>query len=474
MNIHPIAVAMSAMAFLSSFATAANPPYSDPAYGGLGDGIARVRINTGDGAGDAATAASAMIDGRIVLGGVTGTANQAGSRRLAFARLTQNGDSDPSFGPAGSGRIVLPLGDIDSLLGVEATAGGPLLFLAATAQNTVLVGKIDQQGGFVSSFGQNGVRSIAAARFIENGTIFRPLNLKVLSDGAILVVGIAMSNTSVCAAIARLTADGAFDAGFAGGGTLCLAPPRDLPPYALGADAVELADGHLLVSGSAYRTGGAGRDMFVARLAASGAIDAGFGVDGNGFAFVGFDQGGSLDDSARGIAVDSRGRIVIAGGVASDVSANDIDIGVARLFGDGRIDLSFGVEGKFVIGDWELDAGQQGATDVRILAGDRILVGGWSQGEERVSIALMLAEGGYRDEYFGEFGLFRQAASTAPEGTIVIPQVHNLLLAGDHLHFFGSIPVGPPLPDFSRNHAFAVARYVMPLFADGFDIVIKP
>lgn len=461
--------AAAAFAFSATLASAPHPPRADLPYGNRGDGIARLRIGTAEGASDAATAGSAMPDGRLVLGGVTGIANQPDTRQLAFARLTALGGSDPSFGPAGSGRIVLPLADVDTLVGVEATAGGPLLFLATTAQNTAVVGKLHENGGFVSSFGRNGLSALGPDLFFADATLFRPLRMVRLSDGGLLVIGSAMSSTSVCAAIARLTEGGSLDARFAGDGALCIAPPRDPSPYALGADAVELADGRLLVAGSAPHANGAGRDMFVARVGASGELDTTFGTDGNGFAFVGFDQGGSLDDSAQAIAVDARGRIVVAGGIASDAAANDQDIGVARLRDDGRIDSAFAVEGRYSLGDWPLGAGQQGASDVRILPGERILVGGWTQGQARVGIAVMLTEGGYQDEFFGESGIVRQAATTDPEDAVVAPAPHALLWSGDHLYFLGSIAVGPPAPDSAWRHAFAAARFVLPLFVDGFD-----
>ncbi|HEY6942133.1 hypothetical protein [Dokdonella sp.] len=458
----------------SAFGTAATPPHPDPAYGGLGDGIARMRIDHDDGAKDAAATAVGMPDGRLLLGGVTSN-GLAAERRFAVAMFTADGSPDTSFGPEGSGRFVMGLGDASDLVGIAAVDDGNLLVLGSTLRNEGVLAKLDRRGAYAAGFGDAGLRVLKAETFLDGGTIFRPMRLLPLRDSGILVVGYAMSNTSACTGVARLTADGAFDESFAGDGAICIAPARRTAAdavFAFGNNAYERDDGSVLIVGSAHHATSADLDMFVAHVEEGGSLDVAFGAEGTGFAFANFGSGDS--GYAHGIDVDSLGRIVIAGPVSPPSSNIDVHLGIARMHADGRLDTAFAVDGRREIDDAVLGAGSQAALDVRIVDGDRVLIGGWAAEEERVAMTVMLRADGLLDDAYGQNGIFRQAVATAPEDGIVSPAPHSLLLAGDYLYFFGSIPVGAPLPDVSRNTAFAATRYVLPLFNDGFDIAATP
>ncbi|MGN6520588.1 MAG: hypothetical protein ACTHK2_14285 [Dokdonella sp.] len=461
------------LAGTSVFGAAATPPHADPAYGGLDDGIARMRIDHDDGARDAAATAVGMPDGRLLLGGISSNGPVA-ERRFAVAMFTADGRPDTSFGPDGSGRFVMSLGDASDLVGVASVDDGNLLVLGSTLRNDGVLVKLDRRGAYVRGFGDGGLRVLEAGTFLDGGIIFRPMRLLPLRGGGILVVGYAMSNTSACAGVARLTEDGAFDASFAGDGAICIAPARTPgeAPFAFGNNAYERDDGRLLIVGSALHASGADLDMFVAQVEEDGSLGVAFGTEGTGFAFVGFGSGDS--DYAHAIDLDSLGRIVVAGPVSPPSSNIDVHLGIARLLADGRLDTAFAVDGRRELDDALLGAGSQAALDVRIVDGDRVLVGGWAAEEERVAMTVMLRADGHLDATYGQNGVFRQAAPAAPEDGIVSPAPHSLLLAGDYLYFVGSIPVGAPLPDFSRNTAFAATRYVLPLFNDDFDVAATP
>ena len=114
--------------------------------------------------------------------------------------------------------------------------------------------------------------------------------------------------------VARLTAAGALDRGFGGGdGRVDLPDSRlladgEFVPHAL---AVQ-DDGKLVIAGS-YAGGMAlGNDFFVLRVLADGSgLDTAFGQDG--LVRIGFDLGGGNQDIARAVAVQADGRIVVAG-----------------------------------------------------------------------------------------------------------------------------------------------------------------
>ncbi len=78
------------------------------------------------------------------------------------------------------------------------------------------------------------------------------------------------------------------------------------------------------------------------RLLESGAVDGTFGTFG--FTLIPFDVGGDFTDVLAAMTVDRNGRILVAGSV--DVSATDVDFGVARLLADGGLDGDFSGDGR--------------------------------------------------------------------------------------------------------------------------------
>lgn len=87
-------------------------------------------------------------------------------------------------------------------------------------------------------------------------------------------------------------------------------------------------------TGRIITAGESGGDFAVARYTAAGTLDPSFG-GGDGVATTGF--GVDTRDSAVAVALDSIGRIVVAGSTGPDVSCDgDCDFGVARFTAGGR------------------------------------------------------------------------------------------------------------------------------------------
>jgi uncharacterized delta-60 repeat protein len=175
----------------------------------------------------------------------------------------------------------------------------------------------------------------------------------VQSDGRILLVGSATAGGSAVPAVARLNADGTLDTTF-GSGT--------------GKTVLAWSGGALdATSAFSFRNGGikldrAGRiliavrakihsgnndywGMAATRLLADGSVDSSFGSGQISFRpFADFCTG-TQGASAYALALDSAGRILLAGECAvSDTLTNFI---VARIFGDtGGLDTSFGISGR--------------------------------------------------------------------------------------------------------------------------------
>ena len=101
-------------------------------------------------------------------------------------------------------------------------------------------------------------------------------------------------------------------------------------------------DGKIIAVGQAIRSGGPA--IFVARYNPDGSQDAEFGDQG----IVIFNFGPGRSDDVVGVAVDSLGRIIVAGYAFQDgVTGNDF--AVARLSAEGQLDSTFDGDGRTII-----------------------------------------------------------------------------------------------------------------------------
>lgn len=452
---------------LAAVATARPIPIPDPGFGGPG-GIARIAFDVGPGGRDFACAA--VIDGaRPVLAGL---ASMDAGVDAAFVRLDAGGVPDPGFGSTGDGRVladlapVYPHGDVHLARALD----GRLPYLAhAPNLAAAIVGRLHGDGTVDASFNGSGHRFLGPGFFVDGGIGVQLSRILPDADGGVLVLGAAISMTSTavvqtCQAVGRLTANGATDIRFGNGrGSLCMAPLRPgQPDRAMAYDGVLLADGRIVLAGVAERVGGSGLDMSVVRLLPDGRLDSSFGPGHDGWAYVGFDQGGDMTDSAFAVTVDAVGRILLAGIVQRPTNW---EIGVARLLPSGDPDPAFGLDGRVLLG-----YAQYGylstSFSVYALAGDRILVGGsttdtlesYFQG-----FAAVLTSSGRIDPRFGEAGLFVHDALGAPAAGVM--QTARVMLDGDHLYLIGDLHD----PQTSATTDFAATRYVLPLFHSGFE-----
>lgn len=133
-------------------------------------------------------------------------------------------------------------------------------------------------------------------------------------------------------------------------------------------------DGKIVVAGSTSPAGGAG-DFAVARLNADGTLDTTFG-GGTGKAVIAFDLGGDNDDIANGLALRPNGKIVVVGSASTASSGRDFAI--LQLNGDGSRDTGFNLTGRVTVGfDFPTSVTKDdAAVAVAIDAQARIIAGG--------------------------------------------------------------------------------------------------
>jgi uncharacterized delta-60 repeat protein len=204
----------------------------------------------------------------------------------------------------------------------------------------------------------------------------RPYAALSLPDGKILVAGernkfIPSSpfDPHMRAMLARFNEDGTADTGFGNipgiPGVLVL--PDLVPATGAGMQIIEamvrLGDGSIVVAGTASAFGPL--RGFLVKLDAEGTMDPAFGTDGIQLV---------PDVYVHTLALDSQGRLVIAGEKSIDTVAHSY---VARFDAGGAPDMTFGTDGGVVL-DWDAAGEGRGGylATLGLTEGDGILVGG--------------------------------------------------------------------------------------------------
>jgi uncharacterized delta-60 repeat protein len=240
------------------------------------------------------------------------------------------------------------------------------------------VARFAADGALDASFGAGGIVTVdfdgGAGGDHAEGIALQP-------DGRIVVAGTTHGAglQSDDFAIARLNGDGSLDESFASGGKATIA--FDLADGVGNDDvhAVAIApDGTIVVAGSAETADGS--VVAIARLLSSGVGDIAFNATGQvTFAYGTTETQGQADD-AQGIAIDSQGRIVIAGSsCAGAPPTNTSQFGVARLLATGALDTTFNGTGNTTVA-FDPGTGLSNATamNVTLLTDGGVLVSGYA------------------------------------------------------------------------------------------------
>jgi uncharacterized delta-60 repeat protein len=232
----------------------------------------------------------------------------------------------------------------------------------------------------------------------------------------------------------RLLSAGDLDPSFAGDGAATIDLPGSLQDSGL-AVAVQ-GDGKFVVASVSDQ------HMAVTRYLPNGSLDTGFGTAGAAhFRF------GQPIEVPRDIAIDSLGRIVVAG--VSERSTKVGDFAVARLTPAGQLDPSFDGDGKALI---DFGGNYDGAVGVALRADNSILLAGITMpatptNPARAFALAALREDGTPNPTFG-----------GGDGQVVAPVVLGGAIASDMVvDSAGRIVVGGTTGT-SGTGSFAVAR----------------
>ncbi|HRH37375.1 MAG TPA: T9SS type A sorting domain-containing protein [Flavobacteriales bacterium] len=218
-----------------------------------------------------------------------------------------------------------------------------------------------------------------------------------------------------------LAQPGTLDASFGTGGET-LIPVGS--PYDLLWDLAIQADDKIVVVGSIGALGGAAfEDAVILRFHADGGVDSTFGDNGK---VIWTGTGG--DDRARAVAIDTDGRMVVAG--ETEDTGGEPHMFVLRLLADGSFDTSFSGDGVLVRPGSVFDDGTY-TLDVACLPDGSILVAGYvhynlaAPFHNETSMWKCTPTGG--TDWVSGWDLFQDDLSDAANGMVVRPDGSNVL-----------------------------------------------
>jgi uncharacterized delta-60 repeat protein len=241
------------------------------------------------------------------------------------------------------------------------------------------------QGGFIGRLTVSGSldQSFQGSGFFADGGLHDPQQPVLDASGRVLALRLpqlfcgrlAGSSTP---GVLRLEADGTPNPSIGSGG---FQPLPDFEPSSLASDRF----GRILLAGKQYATG-AGPSPRVLRLTPTGQLDQSFGAGG----VARLELGRGMD--IRALALDRRGRILLAGGASEEPNLGSSEAVsrflLMRLSSRGKLDRSFGRAGRRTVGFGNVPAS---AEQVLPSAGGRILVVGQIRGPEIARFALALS-----------------------------------------------------------------------------------
>ena len=262
---------------------------------------------------------------------------------------------DPSFGTGG--QVVAPLA---SASGLDDAAGGVAIqedgkivltgfsMLSETNRYELVARRLNRDGTVDASFGNNGRLSFASNPFerLPDGIIGSATPVTILTDSSILI---ATNLNRGSLTLVKVTSSGQLDSSYGSGGFSSItigeiSSPREDNIF-LPKSITRLSNGNILVAGDSTTTAA----FVTLRLSADGHLDNSFGNGGK--AIFRIDEPDptyktSFTARLRGVAIQSDGRIVLAGTATSQGtsyrSSAYSGIAVARLTANGQLDTTFG------------------------------------------------------------------------------------------------------------------------------------
>jgi uncharacterized delta-60 repeat protein len=389
------------------------------------DGRARVRLL--DGTGNALTislkAMAQQSDGKLVFAGTAQQYTAPSGDHFLVVRLNADGTLDTSFD--GDGWALIDFDGSNSSDVAYAVLVQPDGKIVAVGQTTVFspvytsnIGlvRLNADGSPDIGFGTNGRVSFdAGGSGIEEarGVVRRS------SDGRLVVAGTTDRNNEYDIIFAAFTSSGQPDTTFGIDGVRVVTFGEG--SYEQAFALAQQSDGALVAAG--VGPGSSVQTMAAVRVTTAGELDDTF--DGDGRVIVDF---GQVNAAANALAIQSNGRIVLAG--YADIGG-ERQSALARLTATGGLDTDLGGSGT-VTHDFGAEWNYEAAVGVAIQTDDSIVIGGdlYNQtNQTRDLFVARFAGNGSVDSTFGHQGLAVADFGTPGQSSLV--EAYGLLRQSD-------------------------------------------
>ncbi len=369
-------------------------------------------------------------DGKIVLVGFAVGSASAQDSDFALARYNPNGSLDSAF--SGDGKQTTDFGGYsDGAADVAIQGDGKIVAVGCgcAGGTDFALARYTPSGFLDPSFSGDGKRRT------NFGGVDGAAGVAIQDDGKIVAVGDGFDQF----ALARYNPNGSLDPSFSGNG-------RQMTSFGgccEGARAVALqSDGKIVAVGTTNDNGVPAGDFAVARYNPNGSLDTTFSGDGKQLT----DFGGAFGDRADAVALQSDGKIVVAG-IVDDFRPSDFAL--ARYNPNGSLDGTFSGDGMqrtdFGFG------GTEGATGLAVQGDGKIVAVGVA-GESPMGDDFALARydpNGSLDPSFSADG-----KETTDFGLGVEDRANGVAVQGD-----GKIVVVGVAGGGATANDFALARY---------------
>ncbi len=363
-----------------------------------------------------ATSTAIQSDGKIVVAG-TAVNSASDNSKFAVARYNSDGSLDATFN--GTGKV---LTDFPSQLRFAFASSVAI----ESDGKIIVVGQFDRIGGYdgvvvryngdgsldTTFNGTGEVTTRFANCFYDENT-----GVAIQSDGKIVVAGETADGTNSWGYVVRYNADGSQDTTL----NASLVQSDDVSGLAI------QSDGKIVVAGSRFVNGG-DFDFAVVRYDSDGSLDTTF--NGTGQKLIDF----GVESLANSLAIQPDGKIVVAGYDLPAVGPviPSVSFAVARCNSDGSLDATFNGTGEVTT---DFGSAQSMATGVAIQSDGRIVVAGYTQDApfaQKFALAQYNPDGSL-DTNFNDTGEVTTAVGggNSTAASLAIQSDGNIVVAGD-------------------------------------------
>ncbi len=396
-----IALAMLLVMALGVQSAVAAPGSPDLTFNGSGTAIAPV----GPGGG-VAFAVAAGPDDEVVAGGYAQDPANPNARDMAVARWLADGSLDQGFGDGGV--VVTRISEaFDVVRAVAVQDDGSIVAAGYARPGThydLAIVRYLPDGSLDASFGDAGIVLVSFDVWMDQAH-----GIAIQPDGRIVVAGQARIGSVNDVVLVRALPDGTLDPSFGDGGMVStkVGSSNDAA-RALTLD----GEGRILVAGFTAEGVGQRHDAFVLRYLTDGSLDPAFAD--TGIARMEIGDGNNI---ARGVAVDSAGRILVSG--YGDNDAGDYDLHAARLLDDGSLDPAFGDAGVVTL---SRSATNTVAYGIAVDVDDQLVALGEAHDGQRPGAlaAAFSAADGSLDESWGTAGIAEPRPGDAGTASVLL------------------------------------------------------